>query len=220
MTDGQIRKGGSRNLLKHILDGANTKTSQRDAMSKLLYDACKTETPDELIARLTAKYLPVADAAAPKNATSQYSGRPNTELDVDFTTEVIIQALRDLNSRSAPGPDKITNKTLHNLDEGGAKQLTAIVNETWRSGKVPIEWKTAKTVFIPKPGLDDIPTLLNLAMIGLSRQLTRIENLQHTFYTDDVTMWVTRGSERQIEHTLQDAIRTTEEYLKPTGLRC
>ncbi|XP_050046314.1 uncharacterized protein [Dermacentor andersoni] len=139
MTDGQVRRGGSWNLLKHLLDGANTNTSRKDAMSKLLYEACKTKTPDELVARLTATYLPVADAAATKDATSRYSGRPKVELDADFTTEEIIQALRGLNSRSAPGPDNITNKVLHNLDESGAEQLTAIVNEMWRSGKVPLE---------------------------------------------------------------------------------
>nr|XP_050051062.1 uncharacterized protein LOC126547207 [Dermacentor andersoni] len=64
------------------------------------------------------------------------------------------------------------------------------------------------------------PTLFNLTMIGMSRQLTRIESFQHTIYADDVTMWVAKGSEGQIEHTFQNAIRTTEEYLKPAGLQC
>ncbi|XP_072140824.1 uncharacterized protein [Dermacentor andersoni] len=50
------------------------------------------------------------------------------------------------------GAGYITDKALHNLDESGAEQLTATVNETWRSGKVPIEWKTAKTVLISEPG--------------------------------------------------------------------
>ncbi|XP_075559875.1 uncharacterized protein LOC142591433 [Dermacentor variabilis] len=62
-------------------------------------------------------------------------------------------------------------------------------------------------------------TLFNLTIIGLSRQLTRIENLQHSTYADDVTMLVAKGSKGQIEHTLQNAVRTTEEHLKPTGLR-
>nr|XP_054920585.1 zinc finger protein 329-like [Dermacentor andersoni] len=57
-------------------------------------------------------------------------------------------------------------------------------------------------------------------MIGLFRELTRFENLHHVIYADDVTMWVANGSKGQIEHTLQNAIRTTEEYLKPTGLWC
>ncbi|XP_072140778.1 uncharacterized protein [Dermacentor andersoni] len=64
------------------------------------------------------------------------------------------------------------------------------------------------------------PTLFNLAMIGLFRQLTRIGNLQHAIYVDDVTMWVAKRSEGQIKHTLQNAIRITEEYHKATGLWC
>ncbi|KAL1469681.1 hypothetical protein MTO96_040925 [Rhipicephalus appendiculatus] len=44
-------------------------------------------------------------------------GGANPELDAEFGSEEIRQAMHDLNGRSAPGPDKITNKGLRILDD-------------------------------------------------------------------------------------------------------
>lgn len=64
------------------------------------------------------------------------------------------------------------------------------------------------------------PILFNIAMIGLPEKLDGIENLNHTIYADDVTLWVNRGSDAQIESTLQRAIDVIEKYLEPIGLKC
>lgn len=64
------------------------------------------------------------------------------------------------------------------------------------------------------------PTLFNLVMVGLSKRLSCIEGINHTIYADDITIWCTGGSDGQVERSLQEAIDTTEDYLRPTGLRC
>ncbi|XP_037512407.1 uncharacterized protein LOC119389277 [Rhipicephalus sanguineus] len=64
------------------------------------------------------------------------------------------------------------------------------------------------------------PTLFNLAMVGLSKRLSRIEDINHTIYADDITIWCSGGGDGQVERALQEAIDTTEDYLRPTGLRC
>ena len=56
------------------------------------------------------------------------------------------------------------------------------------------------------------PTLFNIAMIGLPEKLDGLENLHHTIYADDVTLWINRGSDGQIESTLQKAIDIIEKY--------
>lgn len=38
-----------------------------------------------------------------------------------------------------------------------------------------------------------------------------ISGLKHTFYADDITLWVTRGSDAQLEETLQQAVDIVEE---------
>nr|XP_050043562.1 uncharacterized protein LOC126540759 [Dermacentor andersoni] len=39
------------------------------------------------------------------------------------------------------------------------------------------------------------PTLFNIAMIGLSKELTKIQGINHTTYADDITIWCVGGSD-------------------------
>ncbi|XP_070392692.1 uncharacterized protein [Dermacentor albipictus] len=64
------------------------------------------------------------------------------------------------------------------------------------------------------------PFLFNVAMIGLPAELENIEGLHHSLYADDITLWVTGGSDGQIEEVLQTAIHTVEKYVMDKGLRC
>lgn len=57
-----------------------------------------------------------------------------------------------LNTRSAAGADLVTNKMLKNLDDLSIEAITQYYNECWRSGRLPRQWKCAKTILIPKPG--------------------------------------------------------------------
>ena len=62
--------------------------------------------------------------------------------------------------------------------------------------------------------------LFNLVLIGLPSRLLKIEGLHHTIYADDITLWVSNGSDGSIEQRLQEAIDTVEQYLEGTGLTC
>lgn len=64
------------------------------------------------------------------------------------------------------------------------------------------------------------PFLFNLALIKLPERLNAIENIHHTLYADDVTIWTNRGSEGQIEEALQAAADTVEEEARRAGLEC
>ncbi|KAG0422333.1 hypothetical protein HPB47_001836, partial [Ixodes persulcatus] len=45
-------------------------------------------------------------------------------------------------------------------------------------------------------------------MIGLPGELDKIEGLEYSLYADDVTLWVTGGSDGQMKETLQTAVNT------------
>ncbi|KAG0431110.1 hypothetical protein HPB47_022089 [Ixodes persulcatus] len=64
------------------------------------------------------------------------------------------------------------------------------------------------------------PYLFNVAMTCLPAELEKIAGLQHSIYADDITLWVTGGSDGYIEEVLQEAIRVVEEYVAPRGLAC
>ncbi|KAM7303190.1 hypothetical protein ISCGN_013171 [Ixodes scapularis] len=64
------------------------------------------------------------------------------------------------------------------------------------------------------------PYLFKVAMIGLPEKLEAIGGLHHSIYADDITLWVTGGSDGFIQDTLQEAIRAVESYVEPRGLAC
>ncbi|XP_037521346.1 uncharacterized protein LOC119398583 [Rhipicephalus sanguineus] len=65
------------------------------------------------------------------------------ELDAPFTESEIRVVQHNLNSRSASGPDKLSNRLLRNLDDKAVELLTEEINRVWEEGEVPDEWKAA-----------------------------------------------------------------------------
>lgn len=64
------------------------------------------------------------------------------------------------------------------------------------------------------------PTLFNIAMAKLPPLLTTIPSLRHALYADDVTIWVTKGSDGQIQDALQEAVNVVQDYARAGGLTC
>ncbi|XP_050051467.1 uncharacterized protein [Dermacentor andersoni] len=64
------------------------------------------------------------------------------------------------------------------------------------------------------------PMLFNLVMIGVAEKLGHIEDVRHTIYADDITLWVTGGSDVHIEGAMQAAVDAIEYQQEGTGLRC
>lgn len=60
--------------------------------------------------------------------------------------------IKKLNKRKAPGYDLVTAKTLQELPRKGLLTLTHIINAVLRTQHIPIQWKFAYVVLIPKPG--------------------------------------------------------------------
>lgn len=60
----------------------------------------------------------------------------------------------------------MTNKTIKHLNEKAIESLTKYFNQCWRTGKLPKQWKQAKTILIPKPGKP--PGIENLRPISLT----------------------------------------------------
>ncbi|XP_075741667.1 uncharacterized protein LOC142791818 [Rhipicephalus microplus] len=148
--DGQIKNGKSWHFLKHLLDEQSTRVNKRHILAHALHEATKEQGVDELVTRLVCKYLPVKrqdeDGVFP-----EYGGPPLPELDKDFSEAEIRRVIQMLNRKSAPGPDGITDRNLRNFDDASIERLTGFINEAWKTGRVPEEWKLADTILIPKP---------------------------------------------------------------------
>ena len=69
-----------------------------------------------------------------------------------FTSVEIIELIRRLNPRKAPGDDLICNKAIKELPIKGTAFITSIFNAILRLEYYPKTWKTSLITLIPKPG--------------------------------------------------------------------
>ena len=76
----------------------------------------------------------------------------NDELPDQYVIPVMktFEALCNVKVRKATGPDNIPAWLITNHAEVLAPPLTAIFNNSLREGVVPIEWKTANVILLPK----------------------------------------------------------------------
>ncbi|XP_077528227.1 uncharacterized protein LOC144139855 [Haemaphysalis longicornis] len=140
--------------LAHLLEARNS-LKRRWKTRKELGD-------DEVCKRLNDKYLP----ATPPSSLPSYTGDSNPKLDTDIEEWEVRAVLQKINSKSAAGPDCVSNKALRNLSDGAITALTKFFNHCWRNGALPRKWKEARTVLIPKPGKP--PSIENLRPISLT----------------------------------------------------
>lgn len=55
--------------------------------------------------------------------------------------------------------------------------------------------------------------LFNLVMIGVAEKLADIEGVRHTIYADNITLWVTGGTDSHIEGALQAVFDALEDQM-------
>ncbi|XP_077560738.1 uncharacterized protein LOC144175539 [Haemaphysalis longicornis] len=169
--NGQMHNGKAWNILRQLLDETKTKSHQRDRLAKLIHKEIMAKGETAVKMHLLDKYVPRSTA----KQHGPYTGETNEALDRDISIEEVRTALYDLNSRSAPGPDRVTNRTLRNLDDQSIEALTDYYNECWKTGKLPRQWKKAKMILIPKPGKPPDPE--NLRPISLTSCVGKV--LEH-----------------------------------------
>lgn len=189
MAEGKIKHGGSWNLLRHLLSDGDTKSSKRTAIGKLVHQASQDKTQEEIMTQLAGNYLPLAH---PNNGDEniEYEGEPCEEMDREFTEGEVRAVLHNIYSRSAAGPDGITNKILRNLDDESIRFLTDYFNELWRKGEYPEEWKKATTVLIPKPGkplgLDNLRPISLTSCLGKAMEHVILNRLTRYIEQKDI----------------------------------
>ncbi|XP_075740414.1 uncharacterized protein LOC142786679 [Rhipicephalus microplus] len=146
------------------MDDTNTKSNQRCTLTRTLHAARQESSGNQVLTELVGKYLPIASGRSPPDPI--YRGGTNLELDAELGSEEIRQTMHDLNGRSFPDLDKITNKALRTLYDKSVLYLTNVINEAWNSGSVPQIPKKATTNLTPKPSTP--PSLDNHQPISLT----------------------------------------------------
>ncbi|XP_075739149.1 uncharacterized protein LOC142784609 [Rhipicephalus microplus] len=161
--DSPLHKGKTWRLLRHLLNDQTTKGAQHYMLNKTIHKAVKEMGEAEVQRRLDAKYLPVT----PTDPLPSYVGATNERLDADVEEWEVRAVLQTINCKSASGPDHITNKALMNLNNTAIEALTKYYNQCWRTGKLPQQWKTAKTnINVITQDRTPIPHVQTLRVLG------------------------------------------------------
>lgn len=167
-------------LLKHLIDPNNTKSETTNRITHLVQSHKGGQ--EDLISQIKDTYFPETSP----DPIHPYRGEVNHELDKEITESELRGALHKLRTQSAPGPDKITNKILRNLDDTSITTLTALFNAYWTTETLPQEWKHAKVTFIPKPGKS--LKIENLRPISLTSCLGKLlEHIIHARLTQHLS---------------------------------
>jgi len=83
------------------------------------------------------------------------------------------EQIEGLRTRGAPGPDKITNVVLKRLPSAYRQELVHIINASMKLAHVPMTWKEATVVMLPKP-LKDHKKAENFRPISLLNTLSKL----------------------------------------------
>ena len=70
----------------------------------------------------------------------------------EFSTQELARAIKKAAQRKAPGPDGVTNEMISNLGMMAQTTLLMFINRTWKEGKIPTQWRTARVTPILKKG--------------------------------------------------------------------
>lgn len=171
--EGEMNLARTWGMLRHLLDPENSKTQSgiRLAKARQAFDG----GDDDFMQKLIENYV----GETHQTPLPDYDGAHNEALDAPITEAEVRAELVRLRTKSAPGPDGITNKMLRNLDDTSIGYLTEYMQECWDKGELPQQWKSANVILIPKPGKP--PQLGNLRPISLTSCIGKL--MEHVIQT-------------------------------------
>lgn len=110
-------------ILRHLLNPDGNKLAERHNINRLIqrYQGTEQDFLNEIKKTYISQALPVTHP--------DYTGLANDDLDNEIGEAEVRAVLQKLNTRSAPGPDGINNKTLRNLDDESITKLTEFINK-------------------------------------------------------------------------------------------
>lgn len=144
--EGSMNLSKTWNILRHLLDPASSKTQSGIRLAKARHAFVGND--DYFMKKLIETFV----GETSRTPLPDYGGAPNEALDAPITEAEVRAEIVRLRTKSAPGPDGVTNKMLRNLDDDSISYLTKYMQECWEKGELPQQWKTASIILIPNPG--------------------------------------------------------------------
>ncbi|GFX60213.1 putative RNA-directed DNA polymerase from transposon BS [Trichonephila clavipes] len=132
-------------------------------------------------------------ARVTRNQVKSCRDRPadNPLFNVDFTLPELSYALQNLDTIKSPGPDSISGQFLSHLGILGRERLLYICNLSWKTRKLPRQWKSAIVIPILKTkknaGLTTSYRPISLTCITCKlRECMVLRRLTHYLHTNNL----------------------------------
>lgn len=126
-------------------------------------------------ANLFADYLSNIFTPLPGNQNLAESRDQETNIKIPPVTvkEVEDTIKTKINPSKAPGYDLITGAVLKQLPRKALLQITRLVNAAFRISYVPLPWKIAEVIMIPKPGKppEELPSYRPISLLPVMSKL-------------------------------------------------
>lgn len=130
------------------------------------YTSSSTETASALINRFYPDDTP--DTTVEQHKLRSAMREPiHTRSEPPFSTEEIIEHMKNINHKRAPGPDGLTSDICLQFCIGHPVIITKLLNRCFQIEYFPTQWKTAVAKIIPKPNKNTYNELSSFRPIGL-----------------------------------------------------
>ena len=137
-------------ITKKFWSSVKSVTKSSRIPDKMYLNDCIRTEPEE-IANLFNKHF-----------FDQFSDKSSYDIDIDFTNDAfydfsfdkltIYNHLKQINPNKSQGPDKIGGLVIKNCAISISLPLSILFNISYRTGIIPVEWKTANIVPVHKKG--------------------------------------------------------------------
>ena len=110
--------------------------------------------PKKIANKFNQQFTPSSNKRSSKafRRTTRNIRKPTQDPEITITVEQTTKAIKKSKCSKAMGPDNISPIMLKNIGPKGIQYLTNIYNNSINRSIVPMIWKTARIIPLPKPG--------------------------------------------------------------------
>ena len=141
-------------------------------------------------------------------------GGHRTDACQPFKLHELNAQMKKMKPRKAPGPDQVCAEHLQHLGPRARETLLHLINKTWTSGSIPVDWRRATIIPIPKAGKNpkDVSSYRPIALTScvaklaermVAARLTHLCELQRLIPPEQVGFRRGRAAEDNLARLVQ-----------------
>ena len=172
----------------------NHQTDSRHGLKKgsISIPGHEKNTADELASGINNHFGAICSTLPSLNTAQLPAYLPSATPPPTITRSQAWKELSKVKAHKAPGPDKLPNQVLKRFAFEISEPFCDIMNVSLREGVVPVEWKQATVVPVPK--VTPTPSMDKLRPVSLTPTLAKVAE-------SFITRWMMADMESSLDHS-------------------